>query len=205
MHFGRRKSAHATQRVPAEDRGKMLLPRADMQRHIRRRGGRHHRVPPHRAEPFDTRPIPVVNRDALEIVENVAPAHLAQAVEQFARIIQHHARLPARVHQLADEIGGARVTPGKHRRVMVAVDVLVLHHELQVADDRRRWQVVPAQHQRLVHVQRNRERRLELVQPHWRPVQIYGVMPIGDGADLGFCATDVRQTINNFGNRIEFH
>src|SRR5207237_301789 len=78
------------------------------------------------------RPIAVVLNDRPEVFQDTTPAHLAQTKEQAARIIEHDSRVAASVHQFADEIGDAAVAPGEHRRVVIAVDVLTLHHILQL-------------------------------------------------------------------------
>ena len=157
-------------------------------------------VAPHRAEPLDMRPVSIVERDAFEVVEDVAAAHLAQAEEQLAGVIEHHARLPPRVHQLADEIGDALVAPGEHGGVLVAVDVLVFHHVLEVADHGRGAQVVVVQDDRLVHVQGDRKRRLNPLQPHRGAPEVMRSAARGRLPRLVLPAADVGQTVNNFGN-----
>ena len=155
-HLGRREALDPLQRLPAEDRGEVLLPREHVQAVVLHRRRRRDGVAPRAAEPFDAVAVGRVLRDALERVEHVVRAHLAQAVQQRAGVLQHGARLLALADQLRDELAHALVAPLEHRRVVVITDVLVVHHVLEIADDLRGAQVTAAgRDQRLVHVQRD--------------------------------------------------
>ena len=93
-------------------------------------------------------------------------AHLAQPVQQRARVLQHHPRLRALIDQLRDELAHPLIAPTEHRSVVVIADVRVLEHVPQVADQRSRAKLLSAgRDQRLVHVQRDPERTLD---PHER-------------------------------------
>ena len=95
-----------------------------------------------------------VARDVLERVDHVDATHLAQPVQQLARVLEHHAGLLALLDQLRDELTHSLVAPGEGLRVVVVADVRVLHHVLEVADQCCGRQVGPAGwNQRLVHVQ----------------------------------------------------
>ena len=68
----------------------------------------------------------------------------------------------ALIDQLRDELAHPLIAPAEHRSVVVIADVRVLEHVPQVADQRSRAQLLSAGgDQRLVHVQRDRERTLD--------------------------------------------
>ena len=89
-HLRGRKTAHATERVEAENRREMMLPGPHMQPKILRRGGRRHRVPPCRPEPLDRAAIRWIERNPLQIVEDVVEPHRPETMEKRARVVQHH-------------------------------------------------------------------------------------------------------------------
>ncbi len=75
-------------------------------------------------------------------------------MKQRAGIVEHHPRLFAFVDEVRNELAHALVAPVEDRRVVVVADTLVLHHVLQIADDRGGVKIGAAgRYQRLVHVQ----------------------------------------------------
>ncbi len=74
-HLWRRKTAHASKRVEAENTCEMMLPRPYMQPEILRGRGRRNRVPPRRAKPFHSVRVGRIERDPLQIVEHIVEAH----------------------------------------------------------------------------------------------------------------------------------
>ena len=172
-----------------------------MQAEILHRRGRRHRVAPRAAQPFDRRGGSGVAGDALEVVEDVVQAHLAQAVQQGAGVFQHHARLLAFVHQLRDELAHALVAPVEDRGVVVVADARVVHHVLEVADDLGRGEIAAAgRDQRLVHVQGDGERALDAaeVNPALRQEDRLAAAGAQGGFNLSFSAADIRQTAHVF-------
>jgi len=120
--------------------------------------------------------------EALEGVEHVARAHAPQPLEQRARVLQHDPRLEALGEQLGNELAHPLVAPPERGRVVVVADVGVLQHPLQVADDRRAAQLGPAGwDQRLVHVQSDGERAVDLGQAHRGLAEERG--PVAAGGD----------------------
>jgi len=81
-----------------------MLPGLDVKFDIRDGGGRDHSVAPHGSKPLHVGLVGSVNRDALEIVEDVSPPHLPQSPKQIARVIQHHARVAALSYQLRNDL-----------------------------------------------------------------------------------------------------
>jgi hypothetical protein len=83
--------------------------------------------------------------------------------------------------------------------VVIVADALVLHHVLQIADDRRRAQIAaPRWNQRLVHVQGSGKRALD-------SIEIYGTVGMAVRARLSHClinkvfrSADVRLAIKIF-------
>ena len=57
--------------------------------------------------------------DAAQPVEHVAAAHLAQAVEQLAGVVEHDARVAALVDQLGNDVAHAAVAVGEDAGVVV--------------------------------------------------------------------------------------
>ena len=121
-----------------------------------------HRVSPRAAEPLDPAPVLRITRHPLQGIQNVVQAHLPHPVQQGAGVLQHHARFFTFVDELRDELAHAFIAPDEHRRVVVVADPLVVHHVLQVADDVGGAKIGAAGwNQWLVHVQRDRARRLD--------------------------------------------
>ena len=118
---------------------------------------------PHGAQPLDTGLEAPVLGDGLEVVEDVSPAHLPQPKKQLAGIVEHDARVAPRVGQFSYEIRDAAVTHGEHRGIVHAVNMLALHHVLEVSHDGRRPQIPVLEDERLVHVKGESEGRLELL------------------------------------------
>jgi hypothetical protein len=104
----------------------------------------------------------VVPRVKRRTIENVAAAHFAQAVEQFAGVVKQHARLPPLTHQLGDDVAHAAIAIGEDAGV---VAVAAAHHVVEVTDHVRMPQVAAARgDQRLVHVQCHGEDGLQAVE-----------------------------------------
>ena len=200
-HLRRRKPAHAAQRLEAEDGGEVMLPGLDVQTEILHRRGRRHRVAPGVAQPFHRAPVARVAGDALQVVEHIVQAHLAQAVQQGAGVFQHHARLFAFIHELRDELAHALVAPVEDRGVVVIADARVIHHVLEIADDLRRAKVGAARRdQRLVHVQGAGKRALHAapIDAALRQEDLAPAAAAHGGSDLVLSAADIRQIPNVF-------
>jgi len=81
--------------------------------------------------------------------KNVRAAHLLEAPEQVAGIIQHDARIAALCDQLGQEIGHAPVAAGKGFGVVVIALAGMLKHVLQMADQ---FSPGPGRDLRLMHL-----------------------------------------------------
>ena len=161
-HLRRREAAHSSQRLEAEDGREVMLPGADVQAVVLHRGRGRDGVAPRASKPFDRPAIARVQGDRAQRVEHVVRTHLAQPVQKRARVLEHHARLRALVDELRDELPHPLVAPAEHRSIVVVPDVRVLGHVAKVADEACRPQIVSAgRDQRLVHVQRDRERAVD--------------------------------------------
>src|SRR5207247_10173884 len=68
-HLRRRKALHASERLPAEDRGEVMLPSLNVKLDIRDWGRGNDGVAPHRAQPLDVSLVGGVTGDPLEIVK----------------------------------------------------------------------------------------------------------------------------------------
>ncbi len=156
---------------------------------------------PRRAEPFDAAAVRRIVRDRPEALEDVVKPHVAQPVQQAARVLEHDARVAALVDEPRYELPHALVAPVEHGRVVVVADVGVLHHVLQVADDPCRAQVVAAgRNQRLVHVQRLGEAARQRAHVHAASRQVEGPALGGRLGDRVLRAADVRQPVHLLGN-----
>jgi hypothetical protein len=161
-------------RVEAEHRGEMLLPRADVEAIVLDRGRWSDGVTPRAAQPLDGVAVARLDGDRAQRVDHVVGAHFPQPVEQRARVLEHHPRLRPLVDQLGDELAHPLIAPAEHRGIVVIADVGVLGHVSQVADQRSRSQrPTPGRNERLVHMQRDRE-----------------------------CAVDTRERIPDIGHRV---
>ena len=101
--------------------------------------------------------------------------------------------------QRGHELAHARITPAEGRRVVVVADARVLGHRLEIADQRRGVQVVPAgRSEWLVHVQRDGAGAADPVETDAAVVEEY--MParrLGNGAlDEILRAAQVGQAIH---------
>ena len=134
-HFGRGESPDSAKCLETKDCGKEMLPGPDMQAVVLNRCRGSYRMSPGHTKPLDTTPVVWVASDSTETVNHVIQAHLAQAVEQTTRIIEHHTRLFSILHKLRDELSHSLVAPMKYPGVMVVTDVWVVQHILEVADD----------------------------------------------------------------------
>ena len=84
-------------------------------------------------------------------------------MQQCAGVFEHHPRLPSLGEQLREELAHPLVTPAEGRSVVIVPDVRMLGHPLEIADDFGRAQIAPARgDQRLMHVQRDRERAVDV-------------------------------------------
>src|SRR4029077_13702580 len=119
--------------------------------------------PPRAPAPPPRPPVALVTCEARQGVEHVGGAHLAQSVEQRARVFEHDPRLDPLVEELRDELAHAFVTPQKYARVVVVTDARIVQHPLQVADHLCRPQLrTPCRDEWLVHVQCNSESAVDL-------------------------------------------
>ena len=180
----------------------MVLPGLDMQPIVLDRRRWRHRVSPGTAEPLDPAPVLRITRHPLQGIQNVVQAHLPHPVQQGAGVLQHHARFFTFVDELRDELAHAFIAPDEHRRVVVVADPLVVHHVLQVADDLGGAKIGAAGwNQWLVHVQRDRARRLDAAESD---LVLRPIFRRRGGADrlleVRFAPGDHRQPINVFGN-----
>ena len=154
----RGESPDAPERLQAEDGGEVVLPGAHVQPIILDGRGRRHRVAPGAAEPLDGLAGPAVAGEVPERVEYVVQAHLPQAVQQGARVVEHHPGLAAFIEQLRNELAHALVAPVNTGALWLSPmsGCSIIHSRLLMI--RRGAQVAAGRDQRLVHVQRDRER-----------------------------------------------
>ena len=89
---------------------------------------------PHGAQPFSMGLIFGIAGDAFEVVNNVVTAHLLQAPQQVAGVVQHDAGVTTVVDQFGDEVGDAGIAPGKDVGVVVIAFTLVFKHVLEITD-----------------------------------------------------------------------
>ena len=165
-HLRGGEAADPAEGVQAEEGGEMVLPGPHVQPVVLDRGGGRHGMPPRTAQPLHRLPVARVGRDAGQGVEHVVRAHLAQAVQQRAGVLEHDPRREPLVEQLGDELAHPLVAAQEYRGVVVVADAGVVHHPLQVADDRRRAQIRPAcRDERLVHVQGDSEGTVHVAEP----------------------------------------
>jgi hypothetical protein len=135
-------------------------------------------------------------------IQHVVQSRAPQPVQQRARVLQHDPRLAALGQQLGDELAHPLVAPLEHRRVVVVAEVGMLQHPLQVADRGRRAQVrSPRRDQRLVHVQRDRERAVDAGDVHRPRTDEYRLAPTSSDRRLDrlFPTAQVRQTVDILG------
>ena len=71
-----------------------------------------------------------IHRDRPQGVDDVVGPHLAQPVQQGARVLQHHPRLGTLIDELGDELAHSLVAPAEHRCVVVITNVWVSSHKL---------------------------------------------------------------------------
>ena len=204
-HLAGGEAADPLQGLPAEEGGEVVLPSTHVQPVILHRGGGGDGMAPGHAQPFH-RPVEVrVAGDAFEGVEDVVPAHLAQAMKEGARVFQHDPRRLALGDELGDELAHALVAPGEDRGVVVVANALVFHHVLEVADDGGGAQVMaPRRDQGLVHVQGDGAGGAGLAKIDPAPVAKQGLGGTGghDLDDLGLMARDIGDTFEIFGKRL---
>ncbi len=118
---------------------------------------------------------------------DVAAAHLANAPEQIAGVIQHHPRIAAFSDQLRDEIGQAPIALGKGLGIVVIALSGMLRHVLEMGDE---GAIRAGRHRGLVHVQGAGKSRLQLA-----PIQVAVLKPefallMGSGTNRCFVAAD---------------
>ncbi len=155
-HFGRRESLHFGQGLRAEEGREEVPPGLDVEPEVLDGSRGRDRVAPGATEPLDAVAIPRIARDQPEVLEDIVQAHRVQAVEQRARVVEHHAGLLALGDKLGDELPHPLVAPMEDLRIVVVAHIRVVHHVLEVADDRgSRKLLIRVGNQRLVHVQRD--------------------------------------------------
>src|SRR5262245_22585324 len=136
----------------------MMLPGVYMQPEILHWRRRSHAVTPTCPEPLHGAPVSGIERNALQIVENVIQAHRPQAVQKHTGVIEHHGGMLAFMNELRNKVAHAFVTPMEHGRVVIVADALVVHHVFEVADERRRAHVAAScWYQRLMHMKGHRK------------------------------------------------
>ena len=92
-------------------------------------------------------------------------AHLAQAVKERPRVLEHDAGLLPLLDELGNELSHALVTPMENAGIVIVADAGVLHHVLEIADHGGGSKLPAARRdQRLVHVQRDRERAASAIE-----------------------------------------
>lgn len=89
--------------------------------------------------------------NSLEILQDIAPPHLSQAEQETTGIIEHDSWPASGINQFSDEIGHSAITPGEDGAIMVFVNILMINHVLQIADQGASMKVA-FYNQRLVHV-----------------------------------------------------
>ena len=137
---------------------------------------------PKGAEPFDVPLHQRIGGQKIQSTADIAAAHLANAPEQIAGVIQHHSRIAAFGDQLRNEIGQAPVALGKGLGVVVIALSGMLRHVLEMGDE---GAIGACRHRGLVHVQRAGETRLQRA-----PIQVAVLKP--EGARLMGGRTDCR-------------
>jgi hypothetical protein len=83
------------------------------------------------------------------------------------------------------------------------MDLLILHHVLQVPDHPRRRQVIAVEDERLVHVQGDRERRLHAVEVDRNLRKENRLVASRDGPNFVLLTADVRQVIDDLRDALE--
>ena len=117
-----------------EEGREMVLPGLDLQGEIGHRCGAGHGMAPEGAEPLHMRLQAGVAGELVQRIEDVAPAHLLEAPQQGAGVIEHDPRIAALCNQLRDQIRHAAVALGKGFSVVVIAFAWVLQHVLEMAD-----------------------------------------------------------------------
>jgi len=196
-HFGWREPAHARERFEAKEGSEMVLPGADVAAEIERWGGGGDGVAPCGAEEFDTWLTGGIGGEMLERIEYVACAHLTQAVEETAGIIEHDARLSTFVQKLRNERAHALVAPAEHRGIVSIRNLRVLKHVAEVADDWGGGEIArPGGDQRLMHVESDGEAGGGVGEVDGRTRNRRGIR--GRGSDKGLGAADIREIVDGF-------
>ena len=85
------------------------------------------------------------------------------------------------------------------------MDLLILHHVLQVPDHPCRRQIVAVEDERLMHVQCDRERRLHAVEVDRNPWKEDRLLASRDGPNLVLPTADVCQAIDDFRDALKSH
>jgi len=144
-------------------------------------------------------PVAGIVSDAAQAVQHVFPAHLLEAPEQVAGVVQHDAGVAAFVDQLGDEATHAGVAVGKDPGVVVVAIVGMLEHVLEVADQAA---VMASRDGGLVHMEGAGKAGLDLVQVEVGALWVDGVGVVGDFGDRCFSAANIRQAIAQRGKSI---
>ena len=177
-----------------------------MQPEILRRSGRGHRVPPRRSEPLHRAAIGRIERNPLQIIEHIVEPHRPQAMKKLARVIQHHPRLFSFSDQLRDELAHTLVAPHEHRRVVIVADARIIHHVLQIADDRGGVEIAASRrNERLVHVERDRKRAANPAEIDARLGQVKGAASGHRVGDKVLRSANVWQSFDGFGKGLWTH
>jgi hypothetical protein len=140
-----------SQRRLAEQGGEMVLPGQDLHLEIGDRRGGGHRMAPERAQPLHVELHGRIAGQEAQRLEDVGAAHLLEAPEQIAGVIQHDPRVAALRDQLRQQVGHPPVAVGEGLGVVVVALARVLEHPLQMADQ---LPPGPRRDRGLVHVQR---------------------------------------------------
>ncbi len=127
-----------------------------MQPEILSRRGRRDRMAPRTTQPFHRPAVSGIAGGVFKRVEHVIQSHRPQTMKQGPGVFQHDPGLLALVNQLGEELAHPLVAPVENRGVVIIANPLVIHHVLEITDNRGSGQIPAAcRNQRLVHMQGN--------------------------------------------------
>ncbi len=205
-HLGGGESPDPPQGLEPEDGGEVMLPSPHVQAVVLHGSGGRDGVAPRRSQPFDMPTADGIAGEVAEAVEDVVQAHLPEAMEQAARILEHDPRALAAPDQLGDELAHPLVAPVEDRGVVIVADLRMIHHVFEIADDGRPAQILaPGWNQGLVHVQRTREEAPGPLEVDPALGQIDGTRSGDRLGDERLRAAEVGEIAEGFGKRLRTH